>query len=138
MKEIDSNKDAWIKISEDHYYTFKALFQDESYKLNDYIKQELGDITGKDIIHLQCNTGADTIALAQLGAAHVVGVDLVPENVFFAKKLASDLGITNVDFVESDIMTLEQIYNKKHEYINNWWDAIFWNTYDKCSITARS
>jgi len=126
MKEIDSNKDAWIKISEDHYYTFKALFQDESYKLNDYIKQELGDITGKDIIHLQCNTGADTIALAQLGAAHVVGVDLVPENVFFAKKLASDLGITNVDFVESDIMTLEQIYNKKHDIVFTSEGAIGW------------
>jgi ubiquinone/menaquinone biosynthesis C-methylase UbiE len=117
MKEIDSNKDAWSKISKDHYLAYKSQFEKGSFCLNQYITQELGDISGKDIIHLQCNTGADTIALAKMGAAHVVGVDLVPENIYYAKKLALDLGVTNVDFIESDIMTLAQVYSKKHDIV---------------------
>ncbi len=117
MKEIDSNKEAWSKISEDHYHTFLAELKSGNHQLNDYIQKELGDISGKSIIHLQCNTGADTIVLANQGAKCVTGVDLVPENIFYARKLASDLGVTNVTFFESDIMTLSQVYSGKHDVV---------------------
>ena len=117
MKEVNSNRDAWGKISEEHYHTFKKLLESGSYSLNSRIKRELGDLSGKDVIHLQCNTGADTILLSRLGANSVIGVDLVPENVFYAKKLASDLGVTNVNFVESDIMTLSENYEGKHDVV---------------------
>jgi len=126
MKEIESNKHSWSQISEDHYYAFKARFKEGTQFFNYYIKRELGDITGKDIIHLQCNTGADTILLAQMGAEHVTGVDLVPENIYYAKKLASDLNVTNVDFFESDIMTLSQKYNKKHDMVFTSEGALVW------------
>lgn len=86
MREIEFNKNAWSKISEDHYYHFKKVLMDGNYQLNSYIQKELGDLSGKKVIHLQCNTGADTIVLAKT-AKHVTGVDLVPENIYFAKKL---------------------------------------------------
>ena len=38
--------------------------------------ERLGDLTGLDVIHLQCHLGLDTISLARLGARRVVG--LVP------------------------------------------------------------
>lgn len=126
MKEIDLNKEAWGKISEDHYNTFKSAFEKGSHKLNAYIQSELGDLTGKEIIHLQCNTGADTIALAQLGAKKVTGVDLAPENIHYAKKLAADLNIPNVDFIESDIMTLSQIHAQKYDIVFTSEGAIGW------------
>lgn len=117
MKEIDSNKEAWSRISEDHYNTFKSVLEKGNHRLNCYIQNELGDVTGKKIIHLQCNTGADTIVLAQMGAQKVTGVDLVPENIVYAQKLASDLHVSNVDFIESDIMTLSQIHNSKYDIV---------------------
>ena len=92
MKEIDANKDAWSKISEDHYRHFKETFSEGIGELNSYIKEELGYVSGKNIIHLQCNTGGDTIILAKT-AKSVTGVDFVPENIYFAKKLAVELGI---------------------------------------------
>lgn len=86
MKEIESNKHAWGQVSEDHYKSFKSSLQNGTHQLNKYIKTELGDLSGKKIIHLQCNTGADTILLAKMGA-NVVGVDLVPDNIVYAKNL---------------------------------------------------
>jgi len=126
MKEIESNRNAWSQISEEHYHTFKARLQQGTHTLNHYIQKELGDIAGKDIIHLQCNTGADTIALANLGAAHVVGVDLVPENIDYARRLAADFGIANVDFYTADIMTLAQTYHEKHDIVFTSEGAIGW------------
>lgn len=116
MQEIESNKEAWSKISEDHYKTYKKIFTEGKYMLNSYIQKEIGDIRGKKIIHLQCNTGADSIKLAQMGAK-VVGVDLVPENIFYAKKLAADLNITDIEFIESDIMTLSEVHSDKYDIV---------------------
>lgn len=90
MIEIESNKQAWGKISEEHYHHFKALLSDDDLHLNYYIQEELGDISGKEIIHLQCNTGADTLILAKT-AKSVVGVDLVPDNIFLQINLPAIL-----------------------------------------------
>lgn len=117
MKEIDSNKAAWSLLSEEHYQTYKARLENGKHHLNHIIQAELPDITGQDIIHLQCNTGADSIALSMLGADRVVGVDLVSSNVYYAKKLADDLAVKNVEFIESDIMTLRSIYDKQHDIV---------------------
>lgn len=117
MKEVDSNKEAWSRISREHYDTFKARLKGGKYLLNSYIRKELGDLGGKDVIHLQCNTGADTILLSRLGAKSVVGIDLVPENVYYAERLAADLTVTNTTFIASDIMTLSKYYEGKHDVV---------------------
>ena len=38
-------------------------------------RPRLGDISGLDVVHLQCHIGTDTISLARLGAASVTGLD---------------------------------------------------------------
>lgn len=116
MKEIESNKEAWGRIAEDHYRVFKQTLESGKHRLNLYIQEELGNITAKSVIHLQCNTGADTILLSRK-AACVTGVDLVPENIRFAGKMARELGIGNVDFIESDIMTLAEIHREKYDVV---------------------
>lgn len=52
----------------------------------------LGDICGKRLLHLQCNSGQDTLSLAALGA-DVTGVDLSDEAIAFARRLSDDSGI---------------------------------------------
>lgn len=125
MKEIESNKDAWGRISKEHYNHFKELLKKNSVHFNYYIQQELGNLTGKKVIHLQCNTGADTLLLAKT-AESVTGVDLVPDNIYFAKKLAEDLNYTNVTFIESDIMKLADIHKEKYDVIFTSEGAIGW------------
>ena len=125
MKEIEANKHAWGQVSEDHYKSFKCALKNGTHKFNPYIKDDLGDLSDKKIIHLQCNTGADTILLAKMSAS-AIGVDLVPDNIFYAKKLKNDLGITNVDFIESDIMDFMSKHNEKYDVVFVSEGAIGW------------
>ena len=51
-----------------------------------------GDVRGKRLLHLLCNSGEDTLSLAARGAI-VTGVDLSDEAVAFATRLSSESGI---------------------------------------------
>ena len=48
--------------------SFRKLLKDENFTLNPLVIEGLGSVEGKRILHLQCNTGADSILLARMGA----------------------------------------------------------------------
>jgi SAM-dependent methyltransferase len=52
----------------------------------------LGELSGKNLLHLQCNCGQDTLSLAHLGAK-VTGVDISDDAIAFARQLSADSGI---------------------------------------------
>lgn len=114
--KIEANKIAWGKIAQDHYEYFKVRLAQKDFKLNPMVEEELGDISGKKILHLQCNTGADSIFLARKGAI-VTGVDLVPENIYYAQKLAQDFNLSNVDFVASDVLKLMDVHEGEYDIV---------------------
>ncbi len=62
----------------------------------------LGDVTGKRVVHLQCNSGQDTLSIAKLGAGSVTGVDISDEAIAFAQRLALDAEIP-ATFVRADV-----------------------------------
>lgn len=126
MKEIEMNKKAWRMIAKDHYNTFYQALKKEENLLNNIIIKEIGDVKNKSILHLQCNTGADSISLARMGAKKVTGVDLVPENIFYAKKLARNSGVNNIDFIESDIMYLIHNHTEKYDIVFTSEGSIGW------------
>lgn len=55
----------------------------------------LGDIAGRSLLHLQCNSGQDSLSLARLGA-DVTGVDISDEAITFARRLSEESGIAAV------------------------------------------
>ena len=61
----------------------------------------LGDLTGKSLVHLQCNAGQDSLCLARLGAT-VTGVDISDEAISFAGQLSSDADIP-ATFIRADV-----------------------------------
>jgi SAM-dependent methyltransferase len=61
----------------------------------------LGDINGKTLVHLQCNSGGDTLSLA-LFEATVTGVDISDEAISSARRLSAETGIP-ADFVRADV-----------------------------------
>ena len=63
----------------------------------------LGELTGKQLVHLQCNAGQDSLCLARRGAA-VTGVDLSDAAIDFAAALARDSGIA-AKFVQGEVVT---------------------------------
>src|SRR5258706_9699764 len=52
----------------------------------------LGNLSGKRVVHLQCNAGPDTLSLVARGA-RVLGVDISDTAIAAARKLASAAGI---------------------------------------------
>ena len=61
----------------------------------------LGELEGSYLVHLQCNSGGDTISLARLGAT-VTGVDISDEAVSSARDRAEKTGI-RVTFERADV-----------------------------------
>ncbi|HKL47526.1 MAG TPA: class I SAM-dependent methyltransferase [Candidatus Izemoplasmatales bacterium] len=117
MKEIKKNKAAWNLLSKDHYAHFKKLLEENHSILNPNIEEELGDISGKTMIHLQCNTGADTISLARMGLKEVVGVDLSDQNIMYANKLKEDFKMKQISFIESNVLTFNEIHHEKYDIV---------------------
>ena len=64
-------------------------------------RPRLGDITDKDVVHLQCHIGTDTLSLARLGA-RVTGLDFSPSALAAARQLAADCQ-QPVRYVESEL-----------------------------------
>jgi SAM-dependent methyltransferase len=53
---------------------------------------ELGSVAGRDLLHLQCHLGTDTLSWARHGA-HVRGLDFSPNAIEIARNLAADCRI---------------------------------------------
>ncbi|MBM7771825.1 SAM-dependent methyltransferase [Actinokineospora baliensis] len=67
----------------------------------DFEWADLGDLAGKDLVHLQCHIGAETIAFPPLGA-RVVGLDISAASVRAAAELAAAKGVA-VEYVKADV-----------------------------------
>lgn len=61
----------------------------------------LGDLRGKSLVHLQCNSGQDSLSLARLGVM-VTGVDISDIAIAFAQALSTETGIP-ATFERADI-----------------------------------
>lgn len=62
---------------------------------------EAGDVRGKDLVHLQCHIGLDTLSWAGRGA-RASGLDFSVPAIEAARGLAAELGIS-ASFVTSDV-----------------------------------
>lgn len=71
--------------------------------LDPLVEGAIGDIAGLSVLHLQCHVGHDSVALAQRGARHVVGVDFSPPALEAAAALAAECGLSGTRFVLSDV-----------------------------------
>jgi SAM-dependent methyltransferase len=73
-------------------------------RFNAIEEDELPPLAGKRVLHLQCHFGADTLKLAQRGAAEVVGLDFSGPAIAATRVLAEECGLADrVRFVEADL-----------------------------------
>ena len=63
--------------------------------------EEVGDVTGKRLAHLQCHFGLDSLSWARAGAS-VAGLDFSGPAVETANRLAGETGL-DARFVQSDV-----------------------------------
>lgn len=63
--------------------------------------EDLGELSGRDVLHLQCHLGTETLALARRGA-RTVGLDFSATSVTAARDLAAKSGL-DVTYVQANV-----------------------------------
>ncbi len=124
---IDINRKLWNERAKVHakseFYDF-AGFRGGKTSLNRIELEELGDVKGKKLLHLQCHFGQDTISWAREGA-EVTGVDFSDEAISMAQKLAREEGI-NAEFICCDIYDLKNHLHEKFDIVFTSYGVIGW------------
>lgn len=103
-ERIDANRENWdervpIHVASSFYDV--AGFRAGRNTLHPFELDELTDVAGNDLVHLQCHFGMDTLSWARLGA-HVTGLDFSEAAMQQARALASELNI-EADFVTANV-----------------------------------
>lgn len=84
----------------------------------------LGELEGKSLVHLQCNAGQDTLALARRGAL-CTGVDLSDEAIAFARTLAQGTEIA-ATFVQSELLAWLAATEQRFDVAFSSYGAVPW------------
>lgn len=86
--------------------------------------EEVGDVRGKSLLHLQCHFGLDTLSWAMEGA-RVTGADFSEPAIEAARKLAEEHGI-DARFVVSDIYDLPERLDGNFDIVFTSYGALNW------------
>jgi len=86
--------------------------------------EELGDVKGKSLLHLQCHFGLDTLSWARLGTK-VTGVDFSDKAISLARELSYKLKIP-ANFIESNIYDIQSVLDEKFDIVFTSYGTICW------------
>ena len=87
--------------------------------------EEVGDVRGKSLLHLQCHFGMDTLNWARLGAK-VTGLDFSGPAVEQARALAEQIGIEDATFVQSNVYAARDVLHEHFDIIYTGIGALCW------------
>jgi len=126
-KYFEANKNLWNKRVAIHKKS--DLYEVEEFKkgkssLQHIELEELGDVKGKSLLHLQCHFGLDTLSWARLGAK-VTGVDFSEEAINLAKSLNDELNL-DAKFICSNIYDIEKHLDEKYDIVFTSYGTIGW------------
>ncbi len=110
---FSDNERNWDDRAELHmagnYCDYQRLLEDPT-AISIELAQDIerfGDLAGKDVIHLQCHVGTDTIGFARRGASRVIGLDLSEASLAHARSIAERAG-ADVEFVHANVYDARQ------------------------------
>ena len=126
-KHMETNRDlwdGWARINVKSKFYDVDGFKSGETSLRSVEIEELGDVSGKSLLHLQCHFGLDTLSWARKGA-QVTGVDFSGEAVSIARSLSKDLGI-EAEFICSNIYDLPKILDRQFDIVFTSYGALCW------------
>jgi SAM-dependent methyltransferase len=93
-------------------------------KLDAIDVEQLGDVRGKTLLHLQCHFGLDTLSWARRGAT-VTGVDFSPAAIAAARKLSEETGVPGT-FVETELYDAPAALEEQFDVVFTGCGALCW------------
>ena len=124
---FEANKELWNKRTAIHkdssFYNIEGFKNGENV-LTPIELNEIGDVKGKKMLHLQCHFGMDSLQWARLGA-DVTGVDLSDEAIKEARKLNDELAM-NAKFICCNIYDTKDHLQDKFDIVFTSYGAVGW------------
>lgn len=124
---MNGNRALWNEMTPIHARS--AFYDVEGFKrgritLGNIEREEVGDVSGKSLLHLQCHFGMDTLSWARLGA-NVTGVDFSDEAIALARSLSQELDIS-ARFIQTNIYDLLDILDEQFDIVFTSQGALPW------------
>jgi 2-polyprenyl-3-methyl-5-hydroxy-6-metoxy-1,4-benzoquinol methylase len=107
--------DEWTAIHETSSFYDLEGFKAGGSRLRAYEVQEVGEVAGRSLLHLQCHFGIDTLSWARQGA-RVTGADFSERAIELARRLAAELGL-DATFVCSDLYDLPAVLDGQFDVV---------------------
>ncbi|QPV63048.1 class I SAM-dependent methyltransferase [Halosimplex litoreum] len=92
-----------------------AAFQAGESTLFDHERDEVGEVSGRSLLHLQCNNGLETLSWAREGA-DAVGVDISGESLRVARELAAESGL-DARFVQCNVYDVADALDRRFDVV---------------------
>ena len=92
--------------------------------LSEIEREEIGSVTGKSLLHLQCHFGMDTMSWARLGALPT-GVDISDAAIDLARELNAELQL-DTHFLRANIYDLPALLNAQFDCVYTAIGALCW------------
>ena len=89
-----------------------------------YELKALGNVEGKNLLHLQCHFGQDTLSWSRMGA-NCVGIDLSDEGIKLAKSLNEELKL-DAQFVCCNVLDTSKYVEKEFDIVFTSYGVIGW------------
>jgi ubiquinone/menaquinone biosynthesis C-methylase UbiE len=124
---IDANRRHWDEVVPLH--AASAFYDVPSFKagastLKHVEREEVGDVRGKTLLHVQCHFGMDTLSWAREGAV-VTGVDFAPQALETAASLADEIGMA-ARWVQSSVYDLPDVLDEQFDIVFTSYGALSW------------
>ncbi|MGH9304086.1 MAG: class I SAM-dependent methyltransferase [Acidimicrobiales bacterium] len=124
---LELNRASWdervpIHVASDMYDRDEFLAGADH--LHAFESDELGDLSGRRLVHLQCHFAMDTLSLARRGAT-VTGLDFSPAAIAVARQLSELLGM-KARFVEAGVYEAVEALGETYDVVYTGKGAINW------------
>jgi len=124
---LQTNLEHWNELTSIHarsaFYDLEGFKAGQS-SLKPIEVEELGDVAGKSLLHLQCHFGMDTLSWARRGA-RVTGVDFSDRAIATARALSQELDL-EAAFVCFDIYNLPNVLSGEFDIVFTSYGVLCW------------
>ncbi|AWZ01894.1 ubiquinone biosynthesis O-methyltransferase [Rhodobiaceae bacterium] len=124
---LELNKASWNERAPIHVrssmYDMDAFRAGRSSLVNGEL-DAIGDVTGKELVHLQCHFGLDTLSWARAGAK-VTGLDFSETAIEGAREIATEIGV-EAEFVVSNVYDAAKVLGRQYDIVYTGIGAICW------------
>jgi SAM-dependent methyltransferase len=123
------NQATWDELAAIHVRDANGFYAVERFRRGEDIlmaieSDEIGDVAGRHLLHLQCHIGLDTLCLARRGAT-VTGLDFSGAAIAAAQGLAAEAGLKAL-FIKADVYDAIAVLEGGFDIVYVSWGSLNW------------